>query len=245
MKNEELTVLQELEEAKTILDSAGIRLDQEAWRRLSVYHAMLLEWNGRMDLTNVPREEMALRHYGDSLLPLACEGWFPLDARLIDVGSGAGFPGMPLAIVRPDLQVTLLDAQRKRCDFLCAVVEQTGLRNVTVIHGRAEDAARGELRESMDVAVARAVAPLNVLLEYLLPFVRQGGHALCWKGPAVMQERDAGNRTARMLGGREDMLVRLPVPDREHYVLSFRKTGKTAGAYPRKSGIPSRQPLAW
>ena len=244
MMNEELTALQELEEAKKILDSAGIRPDQEAWRRLAVYHAMLLEWNGRMDLTNVPRQEMALRHYGDSLLPLACEGWFPPDARLIDVGSGAGFPGMPLAIVRPDLRVTLLDAQRKRCDFLQAVVGQAGLRNVTVIHGRAEDAARGDLRESMDIAAARAVAPLNVLLEYLLPFVRQGGRALCWKGPAVMEERDAGGRTARMLGGREDTLVRLPIPEREHYVLSYRKTGKTADPYPRKSGIPSRQPLA-
>ena len=96
----------------------------------------------------------------------------------------------------------------------------------------------------MDLAVARAVAPLNVLLEYLLPFVRKGGHALCWKGPAVAEEAPAGRRAAHLLGAREEALVRLPIPCREHYVQPYLKTGGTSGLYPRKSGIPSRQPLA-
>ena len=232
-----------IEELKTILQSAGLALDVQALERLADYHALLLDWNSRMDLTNVPEAEMALRHYGDSLLPLAHREWFPEGARLIDVGTGAGFPGLPLAIARPDLQVTLLDAQRKRCDFLQAVIEKTELSNVTVLHARAEDASRGALRERMDIAVARAVAPLNVLCEYLLPFVRVGGRALCWKGPAVWEEIAAGTRAAGILGARAEELARLPIEGREHYVQPFLKTEKTVRQYPRKSGTPARQPL--
>lgn len=232
-----------IEELRTILSQGGLRLESEAEERLRAFHALLLEWNTRMDLTNVPEEEMALRHYGDSLLPLAQAAWFPQGARLIDVGTGAGFPGMPLAIARPDLRVTLLDSQRKRCDFLQAAADEIKLQNVTVLHARAEDAARGELRERMDAALARAVAPLNVLCEYLLPFVRTGGLALCWKGPAVRQEMAAGERAAHLLGAKGETLVRLPIEGREHYVQAYRKIEKTVRRYPRKSGTPSRDPL--
>ena len=106
-----------IEDLRALLAQGNIVLTDEAQDRLLAYHRLLLEWNARMDLTNVPEEEMALRHYADSLLPLARKEWFPDGARLIDVGTGAGFPGMPLAIARPDLKVTLLDSQRKRCDF--------------------------------------------------------------------------------------------------------------------------------
>ncbi len=213
-----------IEQLTDILRPAGIAPDALALDRLRAYHALLLEWNSRMDLTNVPEAEMALRHYGDSLLPLLRGEWFPQSAQLIDVGTGAGFPGLPLAIARPDLRVTLLDSQRKRC-------------------ARAEDAARTELREGFDLAVARAVAPLNVLCEYLLPFVRPGGRALCWKGPAVREELAAGERAARLLSAKAEPLFRLPIEGREHYVQPFLKTGKTARQYPRKSGTPSKEPL--
>jgi len=232
-----------IEELKRILSPAGIVPDAAACERLAAYHALLLDWNSRMDLTNVPEEEMALRHYADSLLPLAREEWFPAGAGLIDVGTGAGFPGLPLAILRPDLRVTLLDAQRKRCDFLQAAAEKLALDNVRVLHSRAEDAARTELREHFDLAVARAVAPLNVLCEYLLPFVREGGRALCWKGPAVREEQADARRAALLLGAREEPLARLPIPEREHYVQPYRKIQKTVRQYPRKSGTPSRNPL--
>ena len=227
-----------IEELKTLLHQGGVALTPEAADKLCAYHALLLEWNARMDLTNVPEEEMAVRHYGDSLA-----AWFPQGAKLIDVGTGAGFPGMPLAIARPDLQVTLLDAQRKRCDFLQAVADALSLRNVRILHARAEDAARSDLREQMDVAVARAVAPLNVLCEYLLPFVRVGGYALCWKGPAVTDELADGEKAAQILGAQAEPLVRLPIQGREHYVQSFRKMEKTVRRYPRKSGTPSKEPL--
>lgn len=232
-----------IEELRRILAAGNVALDDKACEGLEAYHALLLEWNARMDLTNVPEEEMALRHYGDSLLPLGQGPWFIPGAKVIDVGTGAGFPGLPLAIARRDLQVMLLDSQRKRCDFLNAVVERLGLSNVTVLHARAEDAARTALREQMDLAVARAVAPLNVLAEYLLPFVRVGGYALCWKGPAVAGERTEGGAAAQMLGAEEAGLIRLPIEGREHYLQAYRKTEKTVRRYPRKSGTPSREPL--
>ena len=232
-----------IERLLEILQADGLTLDGAACERLAAYHTLLLEWNARMDLTNVPEEEMALRHYGDSLLPLARTDWFPQGARLIDVGTGAGFPGLPLAIARPDIGVTLLDAQRKRCDFLQAVAEKLTLENVTVLHARAEDAARTALREGCDLAVARAVAPLNVLCEYLLPFVRVGGRTLCWKGPAVQEEIAAGRRAAHILGAKAETLYRLPIEGREHYVQPFLKVQKTARPYPRKSGTPAKDPL--
>ena len=232
-----------MERLEPLLQAGGVMLDALARERLEAYHALLLAWNARMDLTNVPEEEMPLRHYADSLLPLARDAWFPQGARLIDVGTGAGFPGMPLAIARPDLGVTLLDAQRKRCDFLQAVADKLALENVVILHARAEDAARTELRESQDLAVARAVATLNVLCEYLLPFVRVGGYALCWKGPAVTEEIDGGRRAAHILGAKAEALYRLPIEGREHFVQLFLKVQKTARPYPRKSGTPAKDPL--
>ena len=215
--------------------------------RLAVYGDMLLDWNTRMDLTAVTEEdEIVDRHFGDSLSALACPGLIPGTGRLIDVGTGAGFPGMVLALACPGLRVTLLDALGKRLRFLEAVAEKTGAANVTLVHARAEDGARQQaLREAFDVAAARAVAPLPVLAEYLLPYVRVGGAALCWKGPALTQELEAGRRAAHVLGGRvEDPVpVRFPGLDWEHSLLSIRKVRATPRTYPRKAGTPARSPL--
>lgn len=232
-----------MEQTRELLEKGGVKLEDAAYARLAGYHEMLLEWNEKMDLTNVPEEEMAVRHYGDSLLPLGHAEWFKQGAKLIDVGTGAGFPGLMLAIARPDMQVTLLDAQRKRCDFLSAVCEKLQLKNVTVLHSRAEDGARGALRETMDIAVARAVAPLNVLAEYLVPYVRVGGYALCWKGPAVKEELTAGKKAAVILGAKAEELDRLPIEGREHYIQPLKKIQPTARRYPRKSGTPGKDPL--
>ena len=154
----------------------GLGADAAAPARLVRYHRLLCEWNARMNLTGDTDFAVALyRHYLDSLAPLRLEGLFAHGARVIDVGSGAGFPGLPLAIARPDLQVTLLDALQKRISFLAAVVEELGLTHVRLVHARAEDGARNpEHRERYDLAVARAVAPLPVLCELMLPFVAVG-----------------------------------------------------------------------
>ncbi len=214
--------------------------------KLEVYLRLLQDWNSRMDLTAVLEEkEMLDRHFIDSLTVLRTE-LIPENARLIDVGTGAGFPGMVLALARPDLQVTLMDAQKKRLAFLDAVCGETGCMNAVTLHMRAEDGARNiKFREQYDVAAARALAPLNVLCEYLLPFVRVGGIALCWKGPSLQDELEQGRKASRILGGRLEMPVSCGVAGREwdHRILPVRKVEKTASAYPRKAGIPKAKPL--
>lgn len=230
------------------LEELGFRYDSLAPGRLLRYHALLREWNRRMNLTGDTELETALdRLYMDSLAPLAIPGLFPQGAELIDVGSGAGLPGLPLAIARPDLRVLLLDSQAKRIAFLDAVVQDLGLENVRTLHARAEDAAqRPDLRECFDVAVARAVAPLPVLCELLLPFARVGGRMVCYKGPAAEEEMAAGNRAARLLGGvpLEAHPVALPSqPAWRHQVVVGEKEQKTLRQYPRKAGLPGRKPL--
>ena len=230
------------------LAACGIPLEEDRCAQLAVYHRMLLEWNERMDLTAVTDEEDMLdRHYADSLFPLAFPGMIPETGSLVDVGTGAGFPGLPIAIARPELRVTLMDAQKKRLNFLQAVVDELGLRNVWLVHARAEDAARvAQHREQYDRAVARAVAPLPVLAEYLLPFVRVGGQALCWKGPALAEEIKAGRRAAFLLGGtvEEARPVSFPGRDWQHSLLPLRKERPTPKLYPRKAGTPAKKPIA-
>lgn len=230
------------------LEDLGIGYDAAAPDRLARYHALLMEWNANMNLTGDVDFATALyRHYLDSLAPLGIAGLFPMSASLIDVGTGAGFPGLPLAIARPDMSVTLLDSLNKRLNFLSAVIKALGLNNVQLRHARAEDGGRdAALRERYDIAVARAVAPLPVLMEYLLPFVRVDGRALCYKGPAAQEEWAAGESAAKILGG--GRLVRHPIalpgkPEWEHCVIEAQKTEKTLRQYPRKPGTPERKPL--
>lgn len=181
---------------KDTLQGLGLAFDDEVYDKLQRYMQLLIEWNKVMDLTNVPPEEMPLRHFADSLLPLRY-GLIPEKGAFADVGTGAGFPGMPIAIAMKKLNVTLIDAQQKRCSFLQAVKEELSLDNVRVLHLRAEDAGRDpKLRERFDIAAARAVAPLNVLAEYLVPLVRCGGSALCWKGPGIRDEIESGRKAA-------------------------------------------------
>lgn len=190
-------------------------------------------------------EELLDRHFMDSLGILRT-GLLEGAESLIDVGTGAGFPGMALALAMPEIRVTLLDSQQKRLNFLAEVIRQTGSQNVALIHARAEDGARKpELREQFDRALARAVAPLNVLCEYLMPYVRVGGLMLCWKGPGLTEEMEAGRRAAFLLGGkvREPQAAPIQGRDWEHLILPVSKTGHTPKMYPRKAGTPKARPL--
>ena len=231
-----------MDDLKEVL--AGCPLSPDTLEKLDRYRALLLDWNSHMDLTSVKEGDVAARHFLDSLLPLTVPGLIMESARLIDVGTGAGFPGLPLAIARPDLSVTLLDAQGKRCQFLGAVAEALALENVTVINDRAENLGRAPgHREGYDLAVARAVAPLNILLEYLLPFVKTGGRALCWKGPAAMDEAGDGSAAAGKLGGEMLPFLEIETADRKNILVPVLKTEKTVPQYPRKNGIPAKRPL--
>ena len=231
-------------ELNELLLQAGVKAAGDTLERLNAYRELLEDWNTRMDLTSVPQGDTVARHFVDSLLPLGQEGLFPQGCRIIDVGTGAGFPGLALAIARPDCAVTLLEAQGKRCQFLRAVCEALHVDNAEVIQERAETLGRAEgRRESYDRAVARAVAPLNILCEYLLPFVKTGGLALCWKGPAAADEMEDGVFAARALGGEMGETIPMPLSGARHVLVTVRKIEKTLPQYPRKNGIPAKRPL--
>ena len=233
-------------EIKQKLSANEISPEEDLSGKLFVYFSLLCEWNKKMDLTAADREDEIIdKHFIDSLSVLKC-GLIRPKSVLIDVGTGAGFPGLVLALARKDLSVTLLDALQKRVRFLEAVAEATGAKNVTLIHGRAEDIARRkDFREQFDIAAARAVAPLNTLCELLLPFVKKGGRAICWKGPALEQELEEGQKSAATLGGRIESAICCSIfgQDWDHRILPILKTEKTPARYPRKAGTPKSDPL--
>ena len=212
----------------------GLGADTAAPARLARYHRLLCEWNARMNLTGDTDFAVALyRHYLDSLAPLRLEGLFAHGARVIDVGSGAGFPGLPLAIARPDLRVTLLDALQKRISFLSAVVEELGLTHVRLLHVRAEDGARNpEHRERYDLAVARAVATLPVLCELMLPFVAVflGAPHICCRTVHLLLRQESGGP------GRNDIDMGAPVRPRM-------SRGRACAASGRVRSVEQRRPL--
>ena len=234
---------QELERASA---RYGLPLDAKQIEKFGIYYRLLIEWNAKMNLTAItePRE-VAVKHIVDSLTAL--RGIEERDSlRLIDVGTGAGFPGIPLKIVRPDLQLTLLDSLKKRVHFLETVVEALGLEGAECLHGRAEEAARqSALRERFDIAASRAVARLPVLAEYLLPFVRIGGTAIALKGLHSEEEAKESERAVKILGGRaiESIPVALPGLSDKRAVLVIKKERPTPKAYPRKAGKPAKEPL--
>ena len=229
------------------LEMMGVSFDQTAIERFEAFHAILDEYNQKMDLTAVLDEDERIdRHDLDSAAPLA-KGLLLPDAKVIDVGTGAGFPGMPLLILRPNLEMTFLDALNKRILFLQDALSRLGLK-ATTLHARAEDAARmADHREMYDAAVSRAVASAAVLQELTLPFVKTGGTAIAWKGPGVQDELVAAKRAAFVLGGTVRGVVPAPVPRRDdwaHCLMVTDKTGKTPKTYPRKAGTPNKKPLA-
>ena len=229
------------------LEMMGVEYDQTAIERFEAFHAVLDEYNAKMDLTAVlDEDERVDRHDLDSAAPLA-QGLLAPHAKVIDVGTGAGFPGMPLLILRPDLEMTFLDALNKRIVFIEDALSRLGLK-ATTLHARAEDAARMPAhREMYDAAVSRAVASAAVLEELTLPFVKTGGMAIAWKGPGAQDELTAARRAAFVLGGAVRGVTPAPVPGRDdwaHCLLITDKTGKTPRTYPRKAGTPNKKPLA-
>ena len=226
--------------------AAGIPLNMEQAEKFETYHRMLIEANARFNLTRVPDDEAEAidRNYLDCIAPLAV-GFPAAHASLIDVGSGAGFPGIPLAICLPETRIVLMDSLGKRVEFLHSVIEALHL-NARAVHLRAEDGARKpEYREAFDLATARAVAPLNLLCEYLLPFVKPGGRMLALKGPGLTEEVAAAENALSVLGGRFLRSDALPIPGRDwdHRAAWIEKLAPTPDKYPRKAGKPEKKPL--
>ncbi|MBI2410305.1 MAG: 16S rRNA (guanine(527)-N(7))-methyltransferase RsmG [Candidatus Kerfeldbacteria bacterium] len=223
----------------------SIHFSDEQMKQLLRYVDLLQEWNQRMNLTAITdTQEIITKHLLDSLSVTSVQA-FSETTRVIDIGTGAGLPGIPLAILYPQVQFTLLDAVRKKITFLEEVKTQLSLQNVHAIHGRAEDYARQlEHREQYDLALSRAVALLPTLVEYALPFVRVGGFFIAYKGETVFQEIEQATPAIALFGGTLDAVhaVRTPT-DKLHYLVAIRKISTTPEKYPRKAGKPSKQAL--
>ena len=205
------------------------------------YMKLLLEWNEKINLTAITDEsEIIRKHFIDSL---TISKLIKEDTNVVDVGTGAGFPGMPLAITKK-VKVTLVDSLNKRINFLNIVKEYIELDNVNTVHGRAEEVGQNEkYREKFDYAVSRAVAPINVLLEYMLPLVKVGGYCLCMKGPKVIDEMQGIENVAEKLGGKYIKLEEFPGEESRKNVIIIKKVESTNKKYPRKPGTPAKQPL--
>lgn len=228
------------------LGSMGIRLSEEQIRQFLQYYEMLVEWNKVMNLTAITEYDgVVKKHFIDSLsLTQVYDIAGP--AAVIDVGTGAGFPGLALKIAFPQLRVTLLDSLNKRIQFLDSVIGKLGLTGVETVHGRAEDFARpGVLRESFDLCVSRAVANLSILSEYCLPFVKQGGVFIAYKSEKLSEEIDVAGKAIALLGGRvqEQKEFTLPHSDIFRSLAVVKKEKATPPKYPRKAGLPGREPL--
>ncbi len=221
-------------------------LPKEEMEKLHSFKEELLYWNERMNLTAITDEkEIAIKHMLDSLSPLK-DPEFMKEGKVIDIGTGAGFPGIPLKIMNPALEVTLLDSLKKRLTFLDGVIEQLQLNKIRTLHGRAEDYGRDpEHRERYDYGVSRAVARMPVLLELALPFIKVGGFFICQKGPGVKEELEASPKALKILGGEVQSIeeVALPFVDRGHHLIIIKKVAKTPKKYPRQAGKPGKNPL--
>lgn len=229
------------------LSQLDITLTQEQIRQFLQYYELLVQWNQVMNLTAITEyREVIVRHFLDSLASVrVCD--FGGAKKVIDIGTGAGFPGIPLKIAFPDLEVVLLDSLNKRVKFLNQVTEALGLSGVKAVHGRAEDYARQkEYRESFDVCVSRAVANLSTLSEYCLPYVKVGGSFVSYKSGKVQEEAEAAAYAVKLLGGGPARVVkfRLPDTDMERSFVIVKKEQKTPARFPRKAGMPGKEPLS-
>lgn len=232
------------EKLKGYSEGFGIFLGEEQLEQFDSYCRLLLEWNEKMNLTAIREpEQILVKHFVDSLALLKFTE-LPQGAKLIDVGTGAGFPGLPLKIARPDLELTLLDSLNKRLVFLRAVCGELGVK-AKVIHSRAEEGGKlPDLRQKFDAAVSRAVASLNLLAEYCLPFVKVGGVFLAAKGPQVDEELSQARNAVQLLGGGIERVEEYFLPDGSGRTLvAVRKEKATPALYPRHGSKIAKKPL--
>lgn len=231
---------------KSDLNTLGITLTEKQIEQFLKYYEMLVEWNEFMNLTAITEyDEVMKKHFIDSISLIKAYD-VTKSASVIDVGTGAGFPGLALKIAYPNLQVTLLDSLNKRIQFLNEVITKLGLEGVETIHGRAEDFAKpGKLREKYDLCVSRAVANLSTLSEYCLPFVKVGGQFISYKSEKITEEMFAARNAIKLLGGKVVNQVEFQLPDCDIYrnLFVIEKVKETPKKYPRKAGLPSKEPL--
>lgn len=227
-------------------NDVGLALTEDQYEQFIKYMRLVQEWNEKINLTAIIEdEEFIKKHFID------CIKVFKSDAikeaeTIIDVGTGAGFPGVPIAILHPTAKITLLDSLNKRINFLNLVIKELGLKNVVTIHSRAEDGARNpQLREKFDVATSRAVANMAVLSEFCMPYVKKNGHFVALKGPSIEDEMKNGINAIKILGGELKNIIEISVEetDLKHNIVEVLKIGNCPKAYPRKAGTVNKKPL--
>lgn len=233
------------EEFISYLKDEGIEVTDYQLEQFDIYFKMLVEWNGKMNLTAITdEEEVYEKHFYDSITPL-----FYLDieegASICDVGAGAGFPSLPMKIIRPDLKITIVDSLKKRITFLNELTANLKLDKITLVHDRAETFGQHGQRHMFDIVTARAVARLNVLLELCLPLVRTGGRLIVLKGQKAEEELREAEFALELLGGELSQVFSLSLPheNSERYIIEFDKKRKTPRDFPRKPGTPNKKPL--
>jgi len=220
----------------------GIEISQENAKQFYKYMKLLLEWNEKMNLTAITDpEEIILKHFVDSLTIMP---YLSNANTILDVGTGAGFPGLPLKILEDNKEFTLLDSLNKRIIFLQNVISELELKNVQAIHGRAEEYI-SQKRESYDIVTSRAVAKLNVLIEYMLPFVKVGGRCICMKSFEIEGELKEAKKAIEILGGKIEKVdeITLPTTDIKRKIVIIKKIKNTPNKYPRKAGTPAKEPI--
>ena len=219
-------------------------LTEKMQQQFEDYMRELLEWNEKINLTAITEEDdIILKHFVDSL---TISNYIEKGQSVVDVGTGAGFPGIPLKIAREDVKVTLVDSLNKRIIFLKEVIQKLGLQKVETLHFRAEEFGQNKkYRESFDVATSRAVANLSTLVEYLLPLVKVGGICICMKGSEIEEELENSKKAIQVLGGKIEKVEEftLPESDIKRNIVIIRKVKETPSRYPRKAGTPSKEPI--
>ena len=229
-------------EIQNKLNKININIDEKKIKQFYDYMNLLLEWNEKINLTAITDEkDIILKHFIDSL---TIEKYLGEGKNIVDIGTGAGFPGIPLNIINNKLQYVLVDSLNKRINFLNLIINKINLNNIYTVHSRAEDYAKNE-REKYDIATSRAVASLNVLLEYLLPLVKVGGICICMKGSNINEELINANKALEILGGKIEKIEEITLPDSDNIrnIIIVRKIKETPKKYPRKAGMASKEPI--
>lgn len=227
-------------------NNEGLEFSEKKYEQFMKYKDLIKEWNEKVNLTAIKEdEEIVKKHFIDSMKVFKFDQ-LKNAKNVIDIGTGGGFPGIPMKIIKPEVNIVLLDSLNKRVKFLNEVINSLQLENIKAIHGRAEDFAQeAQYREKFDVAVSRAVANLTVLSEYCIPYVKVGGYFVAMKGPAVEEEIKQSKNAIRMLGGRIEHIEKVQIEDSDlnHNLVIISKISQTHRKYPRKAGMVTKEPL--
>lgn len=237
------------------LDEFNITLSDSQLNKFNTYYELLVSWNEKMNLTAITDfKDVVIKHFVDSLSICKCDNnslvksacFDGKEISVIDIGTGAGFPAIPLKIAFPNLNITMLDSLNKRITFLNEVISTLSLKGIEAIHGRAEDyASPSKLREKFDLCVSRAVANLSTLSEYCLPYVKQGGYFISYKSEVLKEEIDPAAKAIKILGGEVENICEFNLPKTDFYrcLCNIKKVNITPKKYPRKAGLPSKEPI--